>query len=123
VCRAWLAGVVSADARFGLSRLVLSAVVRITTDPRAFRPPSEISEAFGFCEDLIGQPHSQMVEPGNRHWDIFKRLCIQTATRGRRVTDAWFAALAIEWGCEWITFDRDYARFPGLNWKRPTPPG
>ena len=80
VCRAWLAGVVSADARFGLSRLVLSAVVRITTDPRAFRPPSEISEAFGFCEDLIGQPHSQMVEPGDRHWDIFKRLCIQTAT-------------------------------------------
>ena len=75
VCRAWLAGFVSADARFGLSRLVLSAVVRITTNPRAFRAPSEISEAFGFCEDLIGQPHSQMVEPGDRHWDIFKRLC------------------------------------------------
>jgi predicted nucleic acid-binding protein len=33
-----------------------------------------------------------------------------------RVTDAWFAALAIESGCEWITLDRDYARFPGLRW-------
>jgi len=123
VCRAWLAGVISADARFGLSRLVLSAVVRITTDHRAFRPPSEIGDAFGFCEDLMGQPHSQMVEPGERHWDIFRRLCIETNMRGRRVTDAWFAALAIEWGCQWITFDRDYARFPGLNWSRPTPPG
>ena len=37
VCRAWLAGVVSGDARFGLSTLVLSAVVRIVTNPRAFR--------------------------------------------------------------------------------------
>jgi predicted nucleic acid-binding protein len=34
-------------------------------------------------------------------------------------SDAWFAALAIEWDCEWITFDRDYARFPGLKWSAP----
>lgn len=43
-----------------------------------------------------------------------------TKTTGPRVTDAWFAALAIEWGCEWITFDRDDARFPGLKWRTPT---
>jgi hypothetical protein len=36
------------------------------------------------------------------------------------VTDAWFAALAIESGCDWITLDRDFARFPGLNWRQPT---
>jgi hypothetical protein len=99
--------------------MVLSAVVRITTNGRAFRAPSAIEEAFGFCEDLLGQPHSQIVEPGERHWDIFRRLCIDTDTRGSRVTDAWFAALAIEWGCEWITLDRDYARFPGLKWQVP----
>jgi predicted nucleic acid-binding protein len=78
-----------------------------------------IEEAFGFCEDLLGQPHSQIVEPGERHWDIFRRLCIDTDTRGSRVTDTWFAALAIEWGCEWITLDRDYARFAGLKWQAP----
>src|ERR1700755_878024 len=61
----------------------------------------------------------QVVEPGEKHWDIFKRLCIESDTRGSRVTDAWFAALAIEWGCEWITLDRDYARFPGLKWQLP----
>jgi predicted nucleic acid-binding protein len=38
---------------------------------------------------------------------------------GARVTDAWVAALALEWGCEWITLDRDYARFPGLKWQVP----
>jgi hypothetical protein len=81
--------------------------------------PSAIEEAFGFCEDLRGQPHCQIVEPGDRHWNIFRRLCTDTDTRGSRVTDAWFAALAIEWGCEWITLDRDYARFPGLKWQVP----
>ena len=119
VCSRWLAGVVESDTRFGLSPATLSAVVRITTNPRSHKMPSAIEEAFGFCEDLLGQPHCQIVEPGERHWDIFKRLCIETDTRGSRGTDAWFAALAIEWGCEWITFDRDFARFPGLNWQVP----
>ena len=123
LCRAWLAGVVSSDARFGLSPAALSAVVRITTNPRAFRTPSSVAEAFGFCENLLGQPHCQVVEPGEVHWDIFKRLCIETDTRGSRGTDAWFAALAIEWGCEWITLDRDYAKFPGLKWQAPAMPG
>ena len=120
LCRRWLDGVVSSDARFGLSPLVLSAVVRITTNPRAFKTPSAVDEAFGFRDDLLGQPHCQVVEPSDRHWDIFERLCIETDTGGSRVSDAWFAALAIEWGCEWITLDRDYARFPGLNWRVPT---
>jgi toxin-antitoxin system PIN domain toxin len=119
VCRRWLLEVISGDARFGLSPTVLSAVVRITTNTRAFKAPSAIEEAFGFCEDLLGQPHCQVVEPGDRHWDIFRRLCIETDTRGSRVSDAWFAALAIEWGCEWITLDRDFARFPGLAWRVP----
>jgi len=35
------------------------------------------------------------------------------------VRDAWFAALVIESGCEWVTTDGDYARFPGLRWRRP----
>ena len=118
-CRPWLAEVVTSDARFGVSPLALSAVVRITTNPRAFRMPSAIEEAFRFCENLLGQPHCQIVEPGERHWNIFKRLCIETDTRGSRVTDAWFAALAIESGCEWITLDRDFARFPGLKWQTP----
>ena len=119
VCRPWLEAVVTGDTRFGLSPSVLSAVVRITTNPRAYKMPSAIEEAFRFCDNLIGQPHCQIVEPGERHWDIFERLCIETDTRGARVTDAWFAALAIEAGCEWITLDRDYARFPGLKWRVP----
>ena len=122
VCRPWLHDVVKSDVRFCLSRLALSAVIRITTNPRSYKEPSTLDEAFGFCDDLLDQPHCELVEPGERHWDIFRRLCIETNTRGPLVTDAWFAALAIEWGCEWITLDRDFARFPGLKWRVPASP-
>jgi toxin-antitoxin system PIN domain toxin len=118
-CRSWLDQVILGDASFGVSPLALAALVRITTRRRFFAAPSPLDHAIGFCEDLINQPHCQIVEPGERHWSIFRRLCIETGTRGPRVTDAWYAALAIEWGCEWISFDRDYARFPGLNWRMP----
>jgi hypothetical protein len=122
VCRNWLDGVVLGDERFGLSPLTLAAVIRVTTNPRSYPYPSSFEAAFGFCEDLLGQPHCQVVEPRERHWEIFKRLCIETNTKGSTVTDAWYAALAIEWGCEWITLDRDYARFPGLRWRLLTAP-
>ncbi len=119
LCRRWLSGVIADDARFGLSPLALSAVVRISTNPRIFTMPSALDDAFGFCQDLLGQPHAQIVEPSERHWRVFRQLCLASETRGARVSDAWFAALAIDWGCEWITLDRDYARFPGLKWRVP----
>ena len=119
LCRRWLNDVVSGDARFGISPMVLSAVVRITTNSRAFKVASPAREAFAFCDNLLGQPHCQVIEPGERHWQIFSLLCLETKTRGPRVTDAWFAALSIESGCEWITLDRDFARFPGLRWQEP----
>ena len=119
LCREWLVNVINSDAPFGVSRLALAGVIRITTNARAYREPSPLEEAVAFCENLLGQPHCHAVEPGERHWEIFKRLCLETDTRGRRVTDAWFAALAIEWGCDWITFDRDFARFPELRWRTP----
>jgi len=119
VCKRWLDGVVRGEARFAVSPLALSAVARIATNPRIFREPSSIEEVFAFCDNLLGQPHCDAVGPGQRHWSIFTRVCLEADIRGPRVSDAWFAALAIEHGCSWITYDRDYARFPGLDWREP----
>lgn len=119
LCRPWLEAVIENDTRFGISPLTLAALVRITTNRRAYPAPTSLESAFAFCDSLLGMPNCQVVEPGERHFSIFKRLCLETGTSGPRVTDAWFAALAIESGCEWITLDRDFARFPGLKWRLP----
>jgi uncharacterized protein len=121
-CRRWLQSVVDSNARFGLSPLSLGAVVRVTTNRRTWKAPSSLGDAFLFCDYLLHQPNCQIVEPGGQHWHIFERLCVETNTRGPTVTDAWYAALAIEWDCEWVTLDRDYARFPSLRWQIPKPP-
>ncbi|HZS00905.1 MAG TPA: PIN domain-containing protein [Chloroflexota bacterium] len=41
------------------------------------------------------------------------------SARGNLIPDAYLAALAIESGSEFITTDRDYARFAGLRWRAP----
>lgn len=117
--RDWLSGVVNGDRAYAISTLTLSALVRISTHPRVFREPSSLDEALAFSQTLLDQPHCVSLSPGERHWDIFSRLTRDAKATGNLVPDAWFAALAIEHGCEWITTDRDYARFPGLAWRPP----
>ncbi len=119
ICRGWLDGVVNGDSRYAISPQVLSGVIRVTTHPRVFAQPSAVEEAIGFCDVLRSQPHCVLVKPGARHWEIFTHLCAVADARGNLVSDAWYAALALESGCEWITLDRDYARFEGLKWSLP----
>jgi toxin-antitoxin system PIN domain toxin len=120
ICKPWLDRVVEGETRFGVSPLTLSAVVRITTNSIFYDQPSPTAESFAFCDNLLSQPHCEIVQPGDRHWAIFERLCLGASIRGPRVTDAWFAALAIEHGCTWITCDRDFARFTELDWREPS---
>ncbi len=102
-----------------MSELVLSGFVRIVTHPRVFDPPTPLNAALAFAEALRTQPNCVLISPGSGHWEIFARLCRDANAKGPRVTDAYFAALAIESRSEWITTDRDYSRFPGLRWRRP----
>lgn len=117
--RTWLDGVVNGEAAYGMSAQVLSSVVRIATHPRVFARPDRLDGVLAFATILLEQPHCQMIQPGDRHWRIFADLCRKASVSGNLVPDAWFAALAIESGCEWITADRDYARFEGLRWRTP----
>lgn len=52
-------------------------------------------------------------------WMVFLHLCRQADARGNHVPDAFHAALAVEYGLEWITMDRGLARYPGLRWNFP----
>ena len=109
----------NSDEAYGVSELVLSGFLRIVTHPRAFPLPSPLDSALAFTEDIRGRQNCLVITPGDRHWEIFVRLCQASSARGTLVADAYFAALAIESGSEWITMDRDFARFPGLRWRRP----
>jgi toxin-antitoxin system PIN domain toxin len=118
-CYAWLERTLKAEQAFALSELVLSSVVRIITHPRIFTPPTPLDRALAFMSGLLTEEHAVVLAPGARHWEIFSRLCREADARGNLVTDAYLAAIAIESGCELISTDGDFARFPGLKWRRP----
>jgi len=115
----WLQDVVAGDEPYGISPQTLASVLRISTNPRIFAPATPPAAALDFCQTLLESDYCVVVQPGPRHWPIFVDLCRESGATGNLVPDAWFAALAIEAGCEWITTDRDYARFPGLRWREP----
>lgn len=117
--RRWLTNVVQGSEAYGICPQVLSAVVRISTHPRIHVRPTELNTALAFCDALLSPPQCEPIVPGARHWSIFADICRSVKATGNLVADAWFAALAIESGCEWITEDRDFARFPGLRWRSP----
>ncbi len=118
--RSWLENVIASDSSFGISNLVLSGFLRVVTHPKIFDPPSPLGHALEFTEVLLSQPNYVPIQPGPRHWQIFTRLCRESNARGNLIPDAYLAAIAIESGCEWITTDRDFSKFPGLRWKIPS---
>ena len=115
--KSWLEAVVNGPSAYGMSPQVLASLIRICTNPRIFAEPDRPNEVFAFSRVLLEQPNATVIVPGERHWQLFESLCDESNATGNLVQDAWFAALAIEAGCEWITTDRDYARFPGLRWR------
>ncbi len=116
---AWFEKTLSGDEPFGLADIVLSSFVRIVTHPRVFAVPTPLSDAIEFVEVLRQQPLAVPVNPGPRQWGIFRSLCRDSDARGNLVADAYLAAIAIEHGCEWITTDRDFSRFPKLRFRHP----
>ncbi|MQA87999.1 MAG: PIN domain-containing protein [Streptosporangiales bacterium] len=117
--RTWLDALVNGAEAYAVTDSVINALIRITTDRRIYRVPSRLEEVLGFADLVRNQDHAIVVNPGERHWEIFTRLCEKAGARGKLVADAYLAALAIEHGCEFISADRDFARFPGLRWRHP----
>ena len=117
--KAWVDNMLAGEAAFGVSELVLSGFVRVATHPRVFTQPTPLDVALDFADTLRLHENAVAVAPGERHWSIFTRLCRDAGAKGNLIPDAYLAALAIESGSEWITTDRDFARFTGLRWKHP----
>jgi toxin-antitoxin system PIN domain toxin len=104
------------DAPFGIPQIVLQSLIRISTQP-ILKPPSTPAQAFAFCEVFYDCDHCHVLHPSPTHWDVFRRLALGAGARGNLVADAYLAAFAIDRDDEWVTLDRDFAKFRGLRWR------
>lgn len=116
---AWLSALANSSAPFALSSATLGGFLRIVTNPRIFELATPMKLALSFCRELIARPTAVVVHPGDRHWPIMTDLIERADIRGAMVSDAYLAALAIEHGCQLVTTDGDFSRFPDLRWRHP----
>jgi uncharacterized protein len=98
----------------------LLAFLRLSTRRGIFPRPLSVDDALHVIDRWLGHPQAQVAQPGERHAQILGRLLKSAGTAGNLTTDAHLAALAIEHGATVLTFDRDFARFEGVQWKLPT---
>jgi len=93
--------------------MVLLTFLRPSTRRGTFPRPLSVDDALRVIENRLGHPRARVFHPGERHARLLGQLRNLT-------TDAHIAALAIEHGATVLSFDRDFARFDGVQWTLPT---
>lgn len=121
--RQWLEKLATGPEPFALSLEVAVSFVRVITHPRYPSGPTPLPQAMAVIESLRQMPGCRLLAAGERHWEIFRRLCEEVGAAGKRVADARHAALALEHGCTWVTRDADFLDFvpSGLRLELLTP--
>lgn len=114
--RAFIEAARDGDEPLGLSVIVLSAVVRLATNPRVFARPDTADAVLDYLDILLDAP-GRVISEGDRHWPRFSALCRDLQLSGNLVPDAHLAALALEHRAELITLDRGFRRYPRLRWR------
>ena len=115
VVRLWFDALLAGDDDFAVPTTVWTSFMRLATHRRVFTVPTPRDDAFAFVDATCAQPHHVLVAPGPRHLAIVRRLCDEADAMGNLVPDAVVGAVALEHGCEVVTLDRDFARFPSVR--------
>ncbi|TMR92487.1 type II toxin-antitoxin system VapC family toxin [Nonomuraea basaltis] len=118
-CHKLVDELINGDSAYAVTDYVINGVVRVLSVEALYDDPPAMEQILDYVDQVRNQPHAVLVNPGERHWEIFRKLCRQTNARRKLIPDAYLAALAIEHGCEFVTCDKDFARFEGLRWRSP----
>jgi len=117
--RDWLESVINSNTAYGFSELVLSGFIRVVTHPKVFEKPSSLEVAIAFAQQFRSAEYAVCLAPGRNHWDLFLQCVQSISAQGNDIPDAYHAALALEWDCDWVTADKGFRRFKGLRVRHP----
>ncbi len=117
--RGWLDRALAGPQAVGFPWVVVLAFLRISTRAGLFPRPLAVPDAVAVVEAWLSQPAAVLVHPTARHLSVLHGLLAPVGSAGNLVTDAHLAALAAEHAAELVSYDTDFARFPGLRWQAP----
>lgn len=117
--RSWLDESLAGAEAVGLAWVALLAFVRVGTNASVFPAPMSADHAIGQIETWLTAPAAVIVQPTLRHASLLRGLLRDSGTAGNLTSDAHLAVLALEHGAEIVSYDRDFARFPGIRQRLP----
>lgn len=121
--RQWLDGRLNDVAPVGLPWPSLLGFLRVTTNPRVFRRPAPLADAWRQVLAWLACERVWIPQATERHREILGGLFAAPGVQANLVPDAHLAALAIEHGLVLCTTDGDFARFAGLRRENPLASG
>ncbi len=120
VSKAWLDGAMAGHETVLFPWICLLAFLRLATHPAVFPHPLSRGDALDIVDQWLAQPNALTPQPDRNHAPLLRKLLAATGRGGNLVNDAHIAALAIQHRAVVITFDNDFARFPGVSWEQPS---
>jgi len=115
----WLDASLAGTEAVGLAWIGLLAFIRLATNTSVFEHPMAPDEAIGQVETWLEAPAAVVAQPTPRHASLLRGLLADTGTAGNLTSDAHLAALALEYRADIVSYDRDFARFPGVRHRLP----
>ena len=97
------------------SPMVAASFLRLVTNPRVFRQPSDLDESCEFIDAVQAAPGAHMVDIDGMTWGIFKHLGLVNRSVANAIPDAMLAALAIRHDAMFVTADAGFKAYQGLR--------
>lgn len=119
VARPWLDGLVAGGDQFGVPWFVWWSFLRLASHPRVFPVPAPVEDCLAFVAAVRDEPGHVPAEAGPRHLACLQEACRRGEATADLLPDSVLAAVALEHGAAVVSFDRDVARFEGVDWIRP----
>ena len=115
----WLLDLMQGGKPVGLPWIVISGFIRISTHPKLLKNPLPVEDSTKIARTWLTRRNVRIIEPKSQFQKLFLDGLEKLGTAGNLTTDAYLAALAIEYQAEIHSCDTDFLRFPGLRWKNP----
>ena len=103
---------------FGWHPLIVSAVIRIATNPKIYPLPCSLEEVLAFLNAVHNAAQTVQLTEGPLFWQTFENLIRKYKIVGPPVTDAYYAALAVANDATLISSDRGFSRMEELRWRK-----
>ncbi|MCW5942752.1 MAG: PIN domain-containing protein [Fimbriimonadaceae bacterium] len=115
VARNVLGQLLEEGGTIGWHPMLAASMVRVVTSSRVFTEPSSLDECARFVAALLSYPNMESCRESVGFEDRFVSLLESTGWRGPKVSDAYWATLALQHSATWVTFDRDFLQVPNLK--------